>query len=72
MTNWKHPAHVHNSCTYMHQGWIQDFPGGGGGGGGGRPNGVAWRMAVAAGRMPLKLLPCMILAIGQNVCYASH
>ena len=26
-------------------------------------NGVAWRMAVAAGRVPLKLLPCV-----RNVC----
>ena len=40
------------------QGWIQDFPKGGGG-----ANGNAWRMAVAAGRVPLKLLPCVL-----NVC----
>ena len=43
------------------QGWIQDFPKGG------RANGKAWRMAVAAGRVPLKLLPCVI-----DVCRQLH
>ena len=41
-----------------HMGWIQDIPKGGGGG-----NGKAWRMAVAVGRVPLKLLPCVF-----NLC----
>ena len=51
-------------CPGFTQGWIQDFPkGGGGGGGGGGANGIAWRMGVAAGRVPLKLLPCVL-----NVC----
>ena len=31
--------------------------------GGRGANGSAWRMAVAAGRVPLKLLPCVL-----NVC----
>ena len=35
----------------------------GGGGGGGGANGNAWHMAVAAGRVPLKLLLCVL-----NVC----
>ena len=35
------------------QGWIQDFPKGG-------ANGNGWRMAVAAERVPLKLLSCVL------------
>ena len=43
------------------------FSEGGGGGGGGGANGNAWRMAVAAGRVPLKLLPYVLMFVAKFI-----
>ena len=41
------------------------------GGGGGGANGTAWHMAVAAGRVPLKLLPCVLYVCSYKFIFCG-